>query len=194
MVGRQALALFRAVLQQIDKAHCAPKGRNLDAPAVSNFAEVNKVRPIPIWATLTTLLPIPCPGERRVEGWGWPPWDDNVHNAVYGVVNFQGSVYQILWSDTTTTIDGTSYTYAAEGSYQHNMVNSLPVGVAPAQYSCAYKLSGNNRGLKTSDADLNKNQDGYGTATVPGAWVSDGYELAGELLTSVTDPPVPAKI
>ncbi|MHB8635291.1 MAG: hypothetical protein ACYC96_02335 [Fimbriimonadaceae bacterium] len=60
--------------------------------------------------------------------------------------------------------------------------------------SCAYGLSGNNRGLKTSDTYLNNNPGGYGTTAVPGAWVSDGYELAGELRTSVTDPRVPAKI
>ncbi|MHB8637950.1 MAG: hypothetical protein ACYC96_15930 [Fimbriimonadaceae bacterium] len=48
--------------------------------------------------------------------------------------------------------------------------------------------------METSDTFPNNNQGGYGTATVLGAWVSDGYELAGESLTSVTDPPVPAKI
>ena len=46
-----------------------------------------------------------------------PPWDDNVSNAVYQFVVFGGSVYQILLSNTTTTIDGTSYVYAAEGNY-----------------------------------------------------------------------------
>ncbi|MHB8636267.1 MAG: hypothetical protein ACYC96_07320 [Fimbriimonadaceae bacterium] len=111
------------------------------------------------------------------------PWYDSTHHAgsrarAFYTYDPAGRVSEIdHWWDTW------NYSKSAWNASTYMVGNS-----------CAYGLSGNNRGLKTSDTDLNNNQGGYGTATVLGAWVSDGYDLSGELLTSVTDPPVPAKI
>jgi RHS repeat-associated protein len=46
-----------------------------------------------------------------------PPWDNNVSNPTYQIVTQNGQIYQVQSGNTTTTPDGTVYTYSNEGSY-----------------------------------------------------------------------------
>ena len=94
-----------------------------------------------------------------------PPWDDNVCNATYQFVNLNGSYYQVLLSDITTTIDGTQYTYTCEGSYPNGTLpyNAAQMNPAPAP-SAANILK------VTLATDRQGNQTAY--SYNQGAWVS----------------------
>jgi YD repeat-containing protein len=63
-----------------------------------------------------------------------PPWDTNLNTPTYQFTTFKGATYQVENTCVTTTVDGTTYTYAVEGSYVNGTLpwNAAQMSPAPS--------------------------------------------------------------